>query len=55
MSKNGAQSSKTANQASTTVVVGPGHQGKNEVTNFGKMMSHNSRFIFLSEFPNGTV
>jgi hypothetical protein len=56
MSKNGVQSSKMANQASVmTAVLGPAYQGQNEVTNFGKMMSHNSRFFLSMEFQIGTV
>jgi hypothetical protein len=40
MSKNSTQSSIMANQASMMVpLVGPAHQGENEVTFFGKMMS----------------
>jgi hypothetical protein len=56
MSKNGAQNSKIANQASVmTAVLGPAHQGWNEVTNFGKMMSHNSSLFLSMEFQIGPV
>jgi len=38
-----------------TAVLGPAHEGQNEVTNFGKMMSLNSRLFLSMEFPNETV